>query len=261
MTDTVLLTKQDAIATLTFNRPEQMNCLNLEMATELAEKTEQILYDKNIRAVLLKGAGPLFMAGGDIQYFHQTLEKMPLGVLKIIRLVHSSILNLQNMQKPVLACVHGSVAGVGVSIMLAADLVIAAAATKFTVAYNKLGISPDGGSTYFLPRVVGLKKASELIMLSEVFNTEKAQTLGLVNWVVPEEKLPEESEKILRKLAEGPTLAFAQTKQLLLKSSQNDSAQQLELEASAFVGLSSSHDFHAGVKAFVAKTTAEFTGN
>lgn len=261
MTETVLLNINEAIATITFNRPDHMNSLNLAMAHELAEITEQILHDKNIRAVLIQGAGPVFMAGGDIQYFHQTLDKMPMGVLTIVRLVHASILNLQKMRKPVLACVHGSIAGVGMSMMLAADLVIAGAATKFTVAYNKLGVSPDGGSTYFLPRVVGWKKAAELIMLSEVFTAEKAQMLGLINWVVSEDSLVAETTKIVHKLAEGPTQAFANTKELLLNSSQNNLAQQLELEASSFAQLSSSHDFREGVKGFINKSKPVFSGN
>lgn len=252
------LTEQTAI--ITFNRPEAMNSLNFEMATELAAKTEHVLYDNKIRAVLLRGAGPLFMAGGDIRFFQQSLETMPIGVLNIVRCVNGVITNLLNSPKPVIACVHGSVAGVGMSFMMAADLVIASENTQFTLAYSKLGVSPDGGATYFLPKIVGFKKAMELALLSDVIDAKKAQELGLINWTVPENQLEEKAMQILNKLANGPTKAYALTKQLIRQSGSQSLEQQLEAEAIAFSHLSQTADFKAGVTSFLNKSKPEFTG-
>lgn len=260
MNDTILLSITNNIAVLTFNRPEAMNSLNAEMAAELSAKTEQILFDNTIRAVLLRGAGNLFMAGGDIRFFQQTMDTMPKGVLNLVRLVNGIIANLLQSPKPVLACVHGSVAGIGMSFMMAADLVIAGANTQFTMAYSKLGISPDGGATYFLPKIVGHKKAMELALLSEVITANQAQDLGLINWLVPEDQLEEKALQLLNKLANGPTQAYAHTKQLMQQSANNSLAQQLDAEAFAFAHLSQTTDFRSGVTGFLNKTKPEFVG-
>lgn len=260
MSDTVLLSVSNNIAILTFNRAEAMNSLNLDMAIELAAKTEQVLFDNSIRAVLIRGAGNLFMAGGDIRFFNQTLDTMPKGVLNLVRTVNGVISNIIQSPKPVVACVHGSVAGIGMSFMMAADLVIAGANTQFTMAYSKLGINPDGGATYFLPKIVGHKKAMELALMSDVINANQAQDLGLINWIAPEDQLEEKTTQLLHKLAQGPTQAYALTKQLIRQSGYNSLEQQLEAEAAAFAQLSQSKDFRTGVAGFLNKTKPEFTG-
>ncbi len=260
MTGTILLSVTNNIATITFNRPDAMNSLNEQMANELSAITEQISLDPKIRAILIRGAGNIFMAGGDIQFFHQTLEMMPKGVLNLVRMVNGVISNLVHSPKPVLACVHGSVAGVGMSFMMAADLVIAGANTQFTMAYSKLGVSPDGGASYFLPKMVGHKKAMELALLSDVINANQAQDLGLINWVVPEDQLEEKTLQILNKLASGPTQAYANTKQLIYQSASNSLEQQFEAEARSFAHLSQTADFRSGVTGFLNKTMPEFIG-
>ncbi len=260
MTDTVLLSLSDNIAILTFNRPAAMNSLNEQMAMELSAITEQISLDPKIRAVLIRGAGNIFMAGGDIRFFHESLDMMPKGVLNLVRMVNGIISNLIHSPKPVVACVHGSVAGVGMSFMLAADLVIAGANTQFTMAYSKLGVSPDGGASYFLPKMVGHKKAMELALLSDVINANQAQDLGLINWVVPEDQLEEKTLQILNKLAKGPTQAYANTKQLIYQSASNSLEQQFEAEARSFAHLSQTADFRSGVTGFLNKTKPEFIG-
>ncbi len=260
MTDTILLSVTNNVATLTFNRPDAMNSLNEQMANELSAITEQIALDSNIRAVLIRGAGNIFMAGGDIRFFHKTLDTMPKGVLNLVRLVNGVISNFIQAPKPVVACVHGSVAGIGMSLMMAADLVIAGANTQFTMAYSKLGVSPDGGATYFLPKIVGHKKAMELALLSDVINANQAQELGLINWVVPEDQLEEKTLHILNKLANGPTLAYAHTKQLIYQSACHSLEQQFEKEARSFAHLSQTADFRSGVTGFLNKTKPEFIG-
>lgn len=258
--ETISFSINDHIATISFNRPEAMNSFNQKMADELESITEEVKRDQSIRAVLLNGAGQLFMAGGDLRFFYEKLEKMPEGVTKIVRTLNATILNLMHMPKPVLASVHGSVAGVGMSFMMAADLVIAAEHTKFTMAYSGIGISPDGGASYNLPRLVGAKKAMEWILLSDIFDAQTALKYGLVNWVVTEQNLATETNLILKKLKSGPTQSYAQIKKLVNQTWDNSLATQLEHEAESFVHCSITTDFKSGVTSFLQKRKAEFIG-
>lgn len=260
MNDTVLLDKTGQIATVTLNRPKAMNSFNQEMATALQAVTEEVANDTSVRAVLLRGSGDLFMAGGDISFFYQGLDSMPQGVPEIIDQLHASIRHLRNMSKPVLAAVHGSVAGAGISIMLAADLVIAADDTKFTLAYTSIGTSSDGGASYFLPRLVGEKKAMELLMLSEIFSATQAQQWGMLNWTCSSAELFTTAESLVKRLANGPTAAFSKIKTLVHKSWNNNLDQQFNAEAECFAKSTTTADFRQGVSAFIEKTKPEFTG-
>lgn len=248
------------IATITFNRPAAMNCFDQTMGNELELITEEVRLNPSIKAVLLNGEGALFMAGGDIRFFHDILDKMPAGVMKIVRTLNASIINLMRMPKPVLASVHGSVAGVGISFMLACDLVIAAEDTKFTLAYSGIGISPDGGASYNLPRIVGPKKAMEWLLLSDKFDAQTALTHGLINWTVPSQKLNEETQKILTRLVNGPTQSLARIKKLVNENWQNSLESHLEKEGHAFEDCSKTTDFKIGVTSFLKKQRAEFVG-
>jgi len=167
--------------------------------------------------------------------------------------------SLRRMGKPVLASVHGAVAGAGFSLMCATDLAIAAADTRFTLAYTNIGASPDGGSTYFLPRLVGYKKAMEMIMLPDRFDAETARQNGLVNWVVPNEKLAEETARIAQRLAAGPTRAYAEAKRLVNQSLDSLDA-QMEQELQAFSRCARGADLKEGVTAFVEKRKPVFKG-
>ncbi len=175
------------------------------------------------------------------------------------RKMHAAFLALRRMGKPVLASVHGAVAGAGLSLMCAADLVIAAADTRFTLAYANIGASPDGGSTYFLPRLVGYRKTMEMIMLPDRFDAETARLHGLVNWVVPNDKLAEQTARIAQRLAAGPTRAYAEAKRLVNQSLDALDA-QMEQELQAFSRCARGHDLKEGVSAFVEKRKPVFTG-
>lgn len=260
ITKTISLEIKDRIANIIFNRPETMNAFNDVMAEELEKITHQVQIDRTIRAVLLKGAGSLFMAGGDIHYFKENLTRMEEVVMIIVRRLNATIQNLMTMPKPVLACVHGSVAGVGVSLMMACDLVIAAENTKFTMGYSGIGASADGGATFNLPRHVGVKKAMEIALFSDVFDAKTAQALGLLNWVVPDNQLAEQTEKILNRLVHGPTQAYAQIKKLINQSSENDLAKHLELEGKSFAKCAVTEDFKEGVTVFLQKKKPQFKG-
>jgi 2-(1,2-epoxy-1,2-dihydrophenyl)acetyl-CoA isomerase len=260
MTKTVLLTIENHIATITLNRPQQMNSYNDALSADLQAVVQEVARNNDVRAVLLCGAGDLFMAGGDLKYFHDNLDTISESVHQLLHQLTCTIHSLQSLQKPVLACVHGSVAGVGLSLMLAADLVIAAESTRFTTAYSKVGLSPDGGASYFLPRIVGTKKAMQLFFLSEQFDAKTAQELGLVNWVVPMEQLREQTQKIIEGLAQGPTQAFAGIKALVNQSSNTTLSQQLVSEGANFVRCTATKDFRLGVTAFLQKKPVVFEG-
>lgn len=260
MSETILLSVTDHIARISFNRPHAMNAFNKEMGDTLASITTQIRNDANIRAVLLNGSGPLFMAGGDIRFFHESMEKMPHGVIEIVRSLNASIMNIMQMNKPVLASVHGSVAGVGIGLMLACDLVIAADDTKFTTAYSGIGISPDGGVSFNLPRTIGTKKAMEWLLLPDLIDAKTAETYGLINWVTSAETLHEKTDQLLARLAAGPTGAYARIKRLVNHTFNCSLADQLEAEGKAFEESSISNDFKTGVCAFLQKTKPSFSG-
>lgn len=258
--ETIVFSKLGSIATIGFNRPQAMNAFNHIMAQELLVATNEIKADTAIRAVLLSGMGKLFMAGGDIQFFHQHLATMPHGVSDIVENLNQVIHNLMTMPKPVLASVHGSAAGVGVSLMLACDLVMASEDTKFTMAYSGLGISPDGGASFNLPRNVGMKKAMEWLLLPDLFSAAEAKAHGLINWVVPAAELEAATQKCLARLAAGPSFSYAHIKQLLQASLHNTLDAQLELEKEAFIACTTSDDFATGVKSFLQKQKPEFVG-
>lgn len=260
MFETLLFSKNNNIATITFNRPMVMNCFDKQMGDELQAVTDDVRADKTIRAVLLNGAGKLFMAGGDIQFFHERLDIMPEGVMNIVRALNAAVLNLMQMPKPVLASVHGSVAGVGMSLMMACDLVIAANNTKFTMAYSGIGISPDGGASYNLPRLVGPKKAMEWILLPDLFDAQTAQAHGLINFVVPQENLADETQRLLNRLAHGPSQSYAHAKKLVNETWQHSLATQLDAEGRSFETCSTTIDFKSGVKGFINKHKPEFVG-
>jgi 2-(1,2-epoxy-1,2-dihydrophenyl)acetyl-CoA isomerase len=259
MSEAVKLSVASGIATIALNRPHVMNAMDGEMMRQLRPVTEAVEKDASVRAVVLRGEGAAFMAGGDIAVFHQHLAELPDLIVTWGREMHAAFLALRRMGKPVLASVHGAVAGAGFSLMCAADLAIAALDTRFTLAYANIGASPDGGSTYFLPRLVGYKKTMEMIMLPDRFDAETARLHGLVNWVVPNDKLAAETARIAQRLAAGPTRAYAEAKRLVNQSLDPLDA-QMEQELQAFSRCARGPDLKEGVSAFVEKRKPVFSG-
>ncbi len=260
MINSIVIEQKDSIATIKFNRPDSYNSLNFAMVEALAVATQQIRTDASIRCLVLCGVGKAFMSGGDIGYFNQQLEQEQTEILKLGGLVNQVILNLTEMNKPVIAAVHGSVAGIGVSLMLAADLVVANRETKFNLAYTQLGTSPDGGASYQLPRTVGIKKAMQLLLLSEQFDTEVALQLGLINWSVPTDEMQAKVTELAMQLSSGPTLAYGRVKRLVRESHSAEFSQHLNQEIHAFKSSMETADFKQGVKAFINKSKPEFKG-
>ncbi len=258
----VLYEITDAVATLTLNRPDSLNALNLDMIDELREATSRAAFDPEVRAVLLCGAGEHFMAGGDLKWFREQLVLPPSArqarFEALIAAVHASVLNLNGMNKPVVAAVQGAVAGFGLSLMLAADLVVAADSAYFTLAYSNIALSPDGGATWSLPRQVGLKQAMEIALLGERFDAARARELGLVNRVVAAGDLAPEANKLVRRLASGPAAALARTKSLLNQSFDRTLESQLVAEQRAFAACGAHPDFSEGLAGFFEKRKPVF---
>jgi 2-(1,2-epoxy-1,2-dihydrophenyl)acetyl-CoA isomerase len=262
MNETVLLSTDGPIAILTFNRPAVLNALNREMVEGLAAALDRVEASPDLRVVILRGAGNGFMAGGDIKFFTEltglTATQRRQQFERFIEGVHPTILRVRRLRQPVIASVHGACAGIGMSFMMACDLAIAAEGSVFTLAYIHLGVSPDGGSTFFLPRHVGAKRAMEIAMLGDRFDAGKAIELGLVNAVVPAEALAERTMALARRLAQGPADALAGTKRLLNRSLDSPLPVQLQAEAESFASCAATGDFTEAVAAFVQKRPPRF---
>lgn len=261
MSEPVLVERKGAIAIVTLNRPEVLNALSPEMASSLRQITYELEMDKSVRCVVLKGAGKGFMAGGDVAGFHDELDKnLQVHVGNMLDDYHCAVRAIVRMDKPVIGSLHGAVAGAGMSLALTLDLAIAADNLMMTLAYAKLGTSPDGGSTYFLPRIVGRRKAMEIAMLSDRFNAEDAKDMGLVNKVVPADDLDAAVMDWAEKLSNGPSFAYGWTKKLIDQSFNSDIDKQLEAERDGIVSCAGSADMQEGIRAFVEKRRAEFSG-
>jgi 2-(1,2-epoxy-1,2-dihydrophenyl)acetyl-CoA isomerase len=260
MSDTVIYSVTDGVATILLNRPQVMNALDAGMLRALRVAAERAEQDAAARVVVLRGAGPAFLAGGDVAMFHANLPRMPQLVREGAAELHHAILALRRAPKPVLAAVHGAVAGAGASLMAAADLCIAAEGTKFTMAYSRLGTSPDGGATHTLPRLLGDRKALELLLLSDTFDAQAALAMGLVNRVVAAEQLEAETGALAQRLAQGATRAYGEIKRLVYVGQDRALAAQLEAEAEAFARCAGTRDFAEGVTAFVEKRKPNFKG-
>jgi 2-(1,2-epoxy-1,2-dihydrophenyl)acetyl-CoA isomerase len=262
MNDTVLLTRDGPVATLTLNRPNDLNVLDASMTDALVAHTTAIAGDDSLRVVVLRGAGRHFMAGGDIRSFAATLGDAPgarsEGFARLIARLHGAIEQLHRMPHPVVGRVHGAVAGFGLSLMNACDLVVAADDAYFASAYRQIALTPDGGGSWSLPRLVGLRKAMEIFLLGERFGAAEALALGIVNRVVPTAELDATTNAIVQALATGPALALRNAKRLVRDSLGRTLSEQLAAEAASFAACAGTTDFVEGITAFLAKRPPQF---
>ncbi len=263
MNDAVLLRIDGAIATVTLNRPQVLNALNSDMVDGLTAAFERIEGEAGLRVVVLTGSGNGFMAGGDIRRFQEVMSlssaEKRAYFERFIHRVHPIIIAMRRLPLPIVASVHGAVAGIGMSLMMACDLAVAADDARFTLAYCHLGTSPDGGSTFFLPRHVGSKKAMEIALLGDRFDAATALRLGLINEVVPAGDLLRRAAELSARLARGPAAAYAATKRLIHQSGSVTIETQLQAEAESFAQCAATPDFAEGVAAFVGKRPANFS--
>lgn len=260
--DTVLYEVHERVARLTLNRPKSLNALNLDMIGALRTATARAEVDPGVRAILVTGAGEHFMAGGDLKWFREQLalppqERQPLFE-RTIADVHQTTQQLRRCDKPVVAAVRGAVAGFGLSLMLAADLALAADDAYFTLAYCNIALSPDGGATWSLPRAAGMKRAAEIALLGDRFDARQALDWGLVNRVVAGDELLPQAEKLAARLAAGPAEALAGTKRLLNAAFETSLTEQLHAEQRAFAACGVNPDFAEGLAAFFEKRPARF---
>jgi 2-(1,2-epoxy-1,2-dihydrophenyl)acetyl-CoA isomerase len=262
MNDSVLLARDGTVATLTLNRPDALNTLDLTMVDALVARTAEVAADDALRVVVVQGAGKHFMAGGDIRTFAARLEEPPGtrrdGFRRMIERLHAAIECLHRMPHPVIGRVHGAVAGFGLSLMNACDIVVASDDAYFASAYKQIALTPDGGGTWSLPRLVGMRKAMEIFVLGERFGSADALALGIVNKVVPRAELDVAVAAISRSIASGPVLATRNTKRLVRESVARTLSAQLQAEAVSFSECSANADFVEGITAFLAKRSPQF---
>ena len=257
----ILFHVEEGVATITLNRPEAFNALDDQMGEELEEVTRRCRADAGVRAVILKGAGRAFCSGADLrEVFGQLVQGEARAGLRMLEGLHAAITEIQRMEKPVIAQVHGPAVGAGMGLALACDLTIAAQTARFIMGYDKVGLSPDGSMTYFLPRLVGPKRALEIFYTGEVIDGRQAKRMGLVNRVVPDVELEKETRVLAQQVAQGPTLAFGRAKELVYRALNESLEAQLEKERE-FLGLSAaSEDFREGVRAMLDKREPRFAG-
>lgn len=248
------------IATITFNRPQAMNALDVPMARELNAVVSGLPAVQGLRCVVLRGAGRAFVAGGDLSAFAADFERADVALDELLDQLNPVVVGLRELGAPVLASVHGAVAGAGVSLMCACDLVVAAEGTRFVLAYGRIAAPPDCGASWSLPRLIGLRRATEFMFLGDTWDTDTALEAGMINQVVPEDHLDEVTDSLAGRLASGATLAFAAFKRLAGESQRYSLAEQVEREREAFRLLTKTADFREGVGTFLAKKTPRFSG-
>ena len=259
----VLIEKKGSVARLILNRPDKLNVLGLDMPAELKRCTDELKIDEQIRCVIISGAGDHFMAGGDIDYFKSLVDgyakegeaALPKDMFGVL---HDAILNITTMKKPVIASVQGAVAGFGLSLMLACDVAVAADNAVLSVAYCKIGTTPDGGMSYFLPRAVGQKRAMELALTGQRFSAAQAEQWGMVNQVVAADSLEAKTAELAEALSNGPGDVLARTKQLLNNTYDVSLKDRLNEEASNFYASMLKKDFTEGVTSFCERRPALF---
>ena len=256
---------ENGVATLTMNRPDARNALSMDMRKLLCQALHEVELDATVRCVVLKGEGDHFMAGGDVKGMGESIKKSSKEIKKEFMLrihdLHPIMFAMRRMPKPIIASCRGAAAGAGVSIALACDLVIASEDAFFTLAYCKIGTSPDGSSSFHLPRAVGIKKAMEIALLGDRFDANTAKDIGMINFVVPSNELESETKKLAERLANGPTHVYGNTKALFYRSLESEFESQLQAEAEYFSDCASKEDFKEGVSAFIEKRSPNFTGN
>jgi len=260
--ETVNLHRRDGAAIIELNRPETMNAWNKQFGLDLRAAVDEVAADDAVRAVCITGAGRGFSSGADLRDIsdEQTPQGRPDVYKALTERYHPIIQGVREMPKPVLAAVHGPAVGIGLSLALSADLILAAESAYFLLAFVNIGLVADGGSSLLIPERAGFARAAEMALLGERIPAAKALEWGLINRVVPDEELESAAQELAQRLAEGPTRSYAGTKRQLNAWMYSRMAEQLELEASIQQEMAASEDFREGVQAFVGKRPPRFHG-
>ena len=250
--------KIGAIGKITLNRPDKYNAFVRGMALELQKKLDECGSDETIRCIIISGSGKAFCAGQDL--IEVTDPNGP-TIEEIVRQHYNPIVKkIREIKTPVIAAVNGVAAGAGANVALACDIVVAAKSASFIQAFSKIGLIPDSGGTYFLPRLIGIQKAAALMMTGEVVSAEKAETLGMIYAVYEDSEFETSAMKLAGTISSMPTKGLGYTKKLLSQTFNNSLEDQLSLEAETQALSASSKDHQEGIKAFMEKRTPQFTG-
>ena len=248
------------IAIIRLNRPNSYNSLNAKMAKELLEISYECDTNKKIRAIILTGEGDkAFCAGGDLKSFHET-GNISKHLKMVTHDLHGAITKFSRMNSPLIVAINGVAAGAGLSFVGFADLAIAKTSATFVSAYTKAGLTPDGSSSYYLPRIIGIRKYLELVMTNKVLSSEEALSWGLLNYIYDDKNFWNETLKLADNLSKGPTLAYGKTKRLIHNSLNSTLETQMELETKMISESAETNDGQIGIKAFIDKEKPKFEG-
>jgi len=251
---------KDGVARVTLDRPDAYNAMNCQMAKDLMDTSILMDEDPNVRAAVITGNGKAFCAGGDLVDFSTKGDNIAAFVKEMTVYLHAAVSRLNRMDAPVIAAVNGVAAGAGMSLVCATDLAIAAESSAYTMAYTLAGLSPDGSGTYFVSRLVGMRRAKELALLNRKLTSAEALDWGIVNQVVPDADFEAEVNALAIRLANGPTRAFGTAKRLIMEGTSSSLETQMEVEAQGIATMMTTHDGREGIDAFVNKRKPTFTG-
>jgi len=260
--ETIQLEMRDSVCVLTLNRPDRLNALTVEVAKDFKAAIAEAI-ERGARAIVLTGAGRAFSAGGDLREMQEIAKKdgrVEAFFDEPLRLLNDAIVLIRETPVPFIAAVNGVASGGGCNLALACDLVIAAESAKFNQAFIKIGLTPDCGGTFMLPRLVGWKRATELLFTGELVGAKAAAEMGMINSVTPDDELMSRAMAMAEKLAQAPTAAIAEIKKLLEASARNDLRSQLDLERETQIESGKTKDFVEGVSAFLEKRPPRFVG-
>jgi 2-(1,2-epoxy-1,2-dihydrophenyl)acetyl-CoA isomerase len=256
----VVVSVEGAVATVRLNDPASLNALSVDMAAQLDTAVAELSSDDRIRCLVLTGTGRGFCAGGDVQSFYDAREDPHPVMRAVLDGLHGAVGRLLDAPFPTIAAINGVVAGAGMGVAMATDLAVAVDSAVFTMAYTGIGVSPDGSSTYFLPRLVGTRRAMDMILTNRRLTAAEAEDLGLVNRSVPEEEFASTVAELAARLATGPTLAYVRARNLVRSSLANDPGTQMDAEAAGILAAGETSDFLEGITAFVEKRRPSFEG-
>jgi 2-(1,2-epoxy-1,2-dihydrophenyl)acetyl-CoA isomerase len=259
---TLLFEVKGSIARITLNRPEASNSMNVDMAKELMQVAMHCSEAPGIRAVIITGKdNSFFCPGGDVKAFNTQGENLPYYLKEMTTYVHSAVSRLTRMDAPLIVAVNGTAAGVGMGLVCTGDIVVAAESARFVVAYTRIGLSPDAGTTYFLPRIVGMRRAVELVLTNRELSAQEAFELGIVTQVVPDAEVLGRADAIAAEMAAGATEALGTSKRLLHTGWNETLETQMENESEGIVNISRTSDTHEGIAAFIEKRKPNFKGH